>query len=626
MELDLVRELVEHAPVVGFIKDEHGRYLYINAAWQGLFGLSSDDVLGKNDREIFPEDIASAFMGNDRRVLVNGSPLIVHERVLVRGEERTYLSSKFPLHEPGRVLLGGFAVDVSSSEASRAELVRSEARFRRLVEHSPETIIVFDVMMGRFVEVNENGCRMFGLSREDILQSSPAELSPPFQADGRTSLAAAGDYIQSALDGASPVFDWLHLDAEGGLIPCRIWLQRMDETGVPWVRASILDMREIDRTRQALLEAQVKLEHARRLEGLGRLAGGIAHDFNNLLTIMVGSITFLGDLPDPSAELTEELTALRDAALQARGLTQQLLAFAREPAGVARVVAVDRALGLTMGTLRRLVGEDVSFESRLLAGGAQVLIDPAQLDQIVLNLVVNAREAVGPGGSIRVETSQELGVEGARVVLSVRDDGRGMSPEVKEKAFEPFFSTKGRGRGTGLGLSTVYGIVQAAGGEARIDAHRGRGTTISVHLPCFAGDEEPSGPPRLEHPAGQGCVLVVEDEDAVRRVTTRLLTRAGYRVLEAALPSAALALAQAEVEAIHLIVSDVVMPEMNGFVLADRLTALLPGVPVLFVSGYPTDEVSEQGHRGRPFEFLPKPFTGEELLMRVRAVLAGAGH
>lgn len=623
---DFIKELLERAPVVGFVKDTHGKYLYVNEAWLVVFELTREQVLGRSDLELFPELLAQGYMDNDRWVLTTGQSLEVDERTCVNGQERTYLSTKFPLIHDGQVALGGISVDVSTREASRAALAQSEARFRRLVEHSPEAFVVFDFKSGCFVDANDNACAMFGRSREEILLSSPVALSPPLQSDGRNSQESASQFLEAALRGEFPVFDWVHCHADGSPIPCRIWLSRIDEEGEPWVRASILDTREIDGARLALVDAQLQLDRARRLESLGRLAGGVAHDFNNLLTIMVGSIAFLDEMLEPVAAVKEELGALRDAALQARGLTRQLLAFAREPAGLNQAVDLDNAVSQALGTLRRLVGADVDLVTSLAAQGAQVWIDPGQLDQILLNLVVNARDAAKNGGHILVETLRLASlVEGVRekVVLIVRDDGHGMSANVREQAFDPFFSTKTGGRGTGLGLSTVYGIVKAAGGEASIDSRSGKGTTVRVVLPCYIGNvEKPKAQPSLA-PTDQRCILVVDDESAVRRVTTRILVREGYRVLEAELPGAALRIAEQEKGHIDLIVSDVVMPQMNGFQLAERLEQILGAVPVLFVSGYPTDAMQKRTTQVKDLNLLSKPFTAQELTKRVVAMLKG---
>jgi len=622
---EFVEKLLERAPVVSFVKDSAGKYLYVNNTWLTLFHVTREQVLGHSDLQIFPKHLATSYVDNDRRVLASGQSLEFDELFSVNGQEHSYLSIKFPLIHGGQLALGGISIDVTAREAARRTLAQSEARFRRLVEHSPEAFVVVDLNSGLFVDTNESACALFGRSREEILRSSPSDLSPPLQANGRNSRDMVSELFEAALRGEFPVFDWVHQHADGSLIPCRIWLSHIDDCGQPWVRASILDTREIDRNRQALVDAQLQLDRARRLESLGRLAGGVAHDFNNLLTIMVGSITFLDEMLEPSTAVTEELNTLRDAALQARGLTRQLLIFAREPAGRDQVVDVDHAIDQTLGTLRRLVGEDVSLSSSLNAPAAKVWIEPGQLDQIMLNLVANAREAVGSGGHIFVETLQLAAPsagEPEKVVLIVRDDGHGMSPEIKEQAFDPFFSTKTGGRGAGLGLSTVYGIVKAAGGEASIDSRSGKGTTVRVVFPCYEGKVEMPPAQTNLPPADQACILVVEDESAVRRVTTRILTRKGYRVLEAELPEAAIRIAEQEKDNIDMIVSDVVMPQMNGFQLVDQLELILGPLPVLFVSGYPSEALQKQTIRTKDINLLPKPFTVEELTERIQALLS----
>jgi PAS domain S-box-containing protein len=377
-----------------------------------------------------------------------------------------------------------------------------------------------------------------------------------------------------------------------------------------------------------------RAEQAQKLEIVGRLAGGIAHDFNNLLTVILAGVAELRRSPDDAPgvrEIVEEIGAAGD---RARELTQRLLAFARKQ--VIAPVALDLGAVVhdTEKLLRRLLGEDVVLTTRLAADLWPVRCDRAQAEQIVVNLAVNARDAMPAGGHLTIATENVEGIEGEVgaereplppgrwVRLTVSDDGEGMAPEVRERIFEPFFTTKELGKGTGLGLSTVYGIVVQNDGFIRVDSAPGRGTTFEIYLP-EAPAEAPRELPAREHAPQRGTetILVVEDDAQVRAVTVRALRSAGYAVLVAGRGDEALEVSAREPGRIHLLVTDVVMPGLGGRAVAERIGAERPGVRVLYVSGYTQKVFDDEGELAPGVEFLAKPFTPDALLARVRAVL-----
>ncbi len=381
------------------------------------------------------------------------------------------------------------------------------------------------------------------------------------------------------------------------------------------------------------LELEAQLRQAQKMEAVGQLAGGVAHDFNNLLTIIdVHAELALEDL-DETNGLRADLLEVKKASARAAGLTRQLLAFSRKQLLQPERLPLNAVVDGVAPMLRRLIGEDIAVIARLDPQSGSVFADPGQLEQVVINLAVNARDAMLGGGTLTIETSKVVvdersadeheAMRGRYVCLTVSDTGCGMSPEVEERIFEPFFTTKPAGQGTGLGLSTVYGIVRQSGGHIVVDSEPGQGTSFRVYLPTAEVPESalPAIPERSACPCGTETVLLVEDEDAVRALARRILERQGYTVLDACNGRDAVAVA-ARAGRIDLVLTDVVMPEMNGRALAEALAVARPSLPVLYMSGYTDDEIVRRGLLDTSNGLLPKPFTADSLARAVRAALA----
>ncbi|HEX8051991.1 MAG TPA: ATP-binding protein, partial [Thermoleophilaceae bacterium] len=379
----------------------------------------------------------------------------------------------------------------------------------------------------------------------------------------------------------------------------------------------VADMTEhhVARTERERLEN--RLQQSQRLETVGQLAGGVAHDFNNLLAVILNYAYFVRERLPEDSEVRADLEEIRHAAERASELTHQLLVFSRRETIRPVVLDLNDVVRDMQRLLGRTLGERVELVTELADEPCLVEADSSQLEQVVLNLVVNARDAMPRGGTIRVET--RLGEE---VLLAVSDEGEGMEPEVAARAFEPFFTTKPKGAGTGLGLATVYGTVTQAGGHAEIDSEPGRGTTLRVYLPQAAPRE--SDAPEVvavdSSPTDGATVLVVEDEDPVRRLTCRILAGSGYECLEARGGEEALRLYEQHRSRVALLLSDVVMPGMSGQELAQRIGGEGSGPPVLFMSGY-TDEAVLPRERADEGALLHKPFTADALLRSVREAL-----
>jgi signal transduction histidine kinase/ActR/RegA family two-component response regulator len=383
---------------------------------------------------------------------------------------------------------------------------------------------------------------------------------------------------------------------------------------------------------QKSLEEQ--LRQAQKMEGIGRLAGGIAHDFNNLLTAILGYAELMEEqLPDDE-DLRSSLHEIHVAGERAAALTRQLLAFSRRQVLQPRILDLNVVVAEMEKLLRRLIGEDVVLTTRLDPRLASVKADPGQLEQVLMNLAVNARDAMPCGGRLTIETGNaalDAGFAaahpGARVgayaVITVADTGTGMSADVLSHVFEPFFTTKEQGKGTGLGLATAYGIVTQSDGFITVESELGRGTTFRIHFPRVTGKASlsSSGARRTVSPRGAETILLVEDEPGVRRLSRTILESLGYHVLEAASGEKALEVARAHVGEIHLVATDVIMPGMSGRVLWDRLRPLRPHTRVLFVSGYTDDAIAPHGVLEAATAFLQKPFTPHGLAEKVRQVL-----
>lgn len=379
-------------------------------------------------------------------------------------------------------------------------------------------------------------------------------------------------------------------------------------------------------------EFDARLMHANRMQSIGRLAGGIAHDFNNLLTSILTSAEMAQEALPAEHNVTPDLLEIRRAGTRASELTRQLLAFARRDVSRPRIVDANALVGNLSTMLRRLLGETITLRISLASDLPLLHADPAQLEQVLVNLAVNARDAMPAGGELQLRTSRGYPArrgDGSGVVLEVQDNGNGMTPEVRAHVFEPFFTTKHPGRGTGLGLATCHAIVVSHGGEIEVESTLNEGATFRVWLPATEEDDEARGAigtasTRATATATQQSIMVVEDDTDVRASTVRALRRAGYDVLEAGDGDEALAMLAARATPVDLVVSDIVMPRMGGAAFVQALGERWPGVRVLFVSGYPGDSPDVRAVEALAIPVLEKPYTPSILLFEVRLRLEGA--
>ncbi|HKP62143.1 MAG TPA: ATP-binding protein [Polyangiales bacterium] len=400
-------------------------------------------------------------------------------------------------------------------------------------------------------------------------------------------------------------------------------------------QSALQSLSERERAEAQLRKTEEQLRHAQKMEAVGRLAGSVAHDFNNLLSVILGhGLLLLNDIQQ-SDPMREDISAMITAGERAADLTRQLLAFSRQQVLAPRVIDLNTSVRAAEKILRRLIGEDIELIVRCPRRLSSVLADPGQIDQVIMNLAINARDAMPSGGKITIETkdvtlddpyaSEHIDVEpGPYVMLAISDTGAGMTKDVQARIFEPFFTTKEAGKGTGLGLSTVFGIVKQSGGHIWVYSEPDQGATFKVYLPVTqkARDSEfPPEKPQSLH--GNETVLLVEDQDEVRAVALQILRRYGYHVIEARNAGEALLYCEQHPLTIHLLLSDVVMPQMNGRKLADRLYQIRPHMKVLFMSGYTENAIVHHGILDPGIEYVQKPLLPETLARRVREVLEG---
>jgi two-component system cell cycle sensor histidine kinase/response regulator CckA len=508
-----------------------------------------------------------------------------------------------------------------SEEALRV----SEVRFARLSESGIVGICIADVI-GNIIEANDAFLQLCGYTRAELLSGKVRwkELTPP-------EFTHLSDKALESLRkfGTAPPWETEHICKNGSRVPVMVAVAMLD---YPRCIAIVTDLSERKQAEAALRRTEDQLRQVQKMEAIGILAGGVAHDFNNILSIILGYCGMLMDDLDAGNPMRADIAEIRSAGERGAALTRRLLAFTRQQVVETRILSLNDVIRDIDAMLRRLIREDVEFRVTPAAELGHCRADSSQIEQILMNLTVNALDAMPEGGTLTIETANaylddeyaqaHVGIRaGHYVMLTMSDTGVGMTRETQERIFEPFFTTKQKG--TGLGLSTVFGIVEQAGGSLRVYSELGRGSTFMVYLPRV--DERPgraAAEAVVEIFRGEETILLAEDEDALRRTTAGILRRSGYRVLEGCSGEEALRVCEGHQGMIELLLTDVVMPHMNGRQLADRVTAQRPGIKVLYVSGY-TDGILV-GQLSAGSAFLQKPFTPAALRRRVREVLNAA--
>ena len=610
------------------LKDLQGRYLMINSAGARQMGHSVEEVIGQTDAELFTPETGRQIMERDRKVVESGVAQ-TYEETTRDGQALTCFSTKGPYRDAAGKTIGLLAIsrDITDRKRAEEEIQKSELRLRIHAEHTPLAVIEWDTEF-RVASWNMAAERIFGYSRAEAMGRHATFIVPPqFREhvdDVWRSLLTQKGGVRSTND---------NLTKDGRTISCE-WYNTplVGDSGQTFGVASLAQ----DVTERVALEE--KLRQSQKMEAVGRLAGGVAHDFNNLLTVILGYSQLLMEGLPADSRLANATGQIKSAADRAAGITRQLLAFSRKTVLSPRLIDLNNIM-LNLDTmLRRLIGEDIEVLTVPARDLGTVKADPGQVEQILMNLALNARDAMPNGGKLTLETSnveldetyayEHRPVEPGRyVMLAVSDTGIGMSPETQAHIFEPFYTTKEPGKGTGLGLSTVYGIVKMSGGYIWVYSEPGRGTTFKIYFPRVDDPAQPLSPDKRLGSIQRGTetILLVEDDPQLNQLATSVLSHCGYRVLPAQNPEEGLALCRTHQNQIHLLVTDVVMPKMNGRQLADEVTRICPNVRLLFVSGYTSNAIVHYGVLDAGLWFLPKPFALSALIAKVREVLDAPG-
>jgi PAS domain S-box-containing protein len=614
------RDLLEAAPDAILECDAAGRILVANPAAERLFGYSREELLAARIEDLVPErfrcahaaHVSSYFAEPRRQAIDVGRDLTARRK---DGAEFPVEISLSPVQAEQGGLVTCIVRDVTARKRGEDALRESDRRIRSILESITDGFFAVD-REWRFTYLNGRAEQIVGRTRDELLgrclwDEFPALAGTAFEQDLRRADAA-----QQALEFSAPY------------APLKLWL---DVHVYPSENGLSVYFQDIT-TRTLLAEQSGQ---SQRLEALGRLAGEVAHDFNNLLTIIGGySEMILESAGKNQTALRRDAGIVVEAAGRASALTRQLLAFSRRQVVQPKVLDLNRLISKMSKMLQRMMREDIELRLTLRAEPARISADPGQIEQVVMNLAVNARDAMPQGGALSIATaSREVAGEtetaprlapGSYVVLTVTDTGTGLTEEARSHLFEPFFTTKPRGKGTGLGLAAVYGIIKQSGGEIWVDSEPGKGARFEAYFPRATKTPQSKSAASAASRGrrrGNETILLVEDETEVRKLARGMLARLGYNVLEAAGPAEALAIWQTAHHSVDLLLTDVIMPQMSGRELAERLVESRPGLKVLYMTGYTEEVIRQRGVQAGKAALLQKPFSREALGARVRAIL-----
>jgi PAS domain S-box-containing protein len=618
------------------VKDKQHKWVLVNDAFCDISGQSRETLIGKSDYDFFPKKEADVFWEKDNQVFETGMDNISEETITdSKGQTRSIITKKTLYRNPsGEEFCVAIGRDVTSQKQVQQALRENEEFMREVINTTPACIFVKDYD-GRFLLVNRMMADFHNTTIEKMVGKKEYEVS----GDSAVQIKEVDKYLaddRSVIDSGKPMF----ITEEPYTMPKgdTVWLQT---TKIPLtlkgnprcVLGIAFDITSRKEAEEALRKSEENLFQSQKMEAVGRLAGGIAHDFNNLLTAIIGysEILMIKDTLNDDEE--GNLQEIIKAAKRASELTQQLLAFSRKQILHPKIIDLNKLVTDTEGMLRRLIGENIDIVTRLESGLRYVKADPGQVNQVLMNLVVNARDAMPDGGKLTLRTQNVYldesyfkdnikGEPGEYILLTVSDTGKGMSPEMKDHIFEPFFTTKEKG--TGLGLATVYGIIKQSGGYIWVNSDADKGTVFKVYFPSIKKGESKLLKEKLtvEPERGTETILVVEDEEIVRRMTSDSLRLFGYEVIEADGGKEALKYFKKHKECdIDLLISDVVMPDISGRELVRRVLADNPDLNILYISGYTDETTLHHGVKDDVLPLLKKPFSPNALARKVREIL-----
>jgi two-component system, cell cycle sensor histidine kinase and response regulator CckA len=618
------RGLLEAAPDAMVVVNQAGEIVLLNVQAEKQFGYMRDELVGQRITNIIPEGFAERLRADGLRSTEDALAQQIGTGIELSARRKD--GSEFPieimlspLESSEGILVTAAIRNITARKVSEQRLRDSEEEYRLLFESNPHPMWVFDVETLAFLAVNDAAVRVYGFSKEEFLGMTIKEIRPPEE------VAALLEYLPTMPAAPSlPAVHVKHRKKDGSLLEVVGHTSPIEFHGR---RARLVLATDVTETKR--LEAQ--LLQAQKMDAVGRLAGGVAHDFNNLLGVIVGYADLARRQLGVAHPVRGRIDEILKASERAAGLTRQLLAFSRRQVLQPKLLDLNEVIAYAEKMLGRLISEDIDIVVRPGPDIGTVRADRGQVEQIVLNLAVNARDAMPAGGSLTLETANvdqayatahPPSAPGHYVMLAVSDTGVGMDASTQAHIFEPFFTTKPEGEGTGLGLATVYGIVNQSGGHISVYSEPGRGTTFKVYLPRIDEPVERSGPVApAEVPRGHETILVVEDIESLREVIRETLEESGYTVLLASNGEDALMLCRERAGQIDLLLTDVVMPKLGGGALARLLLALRPALRVLYMSGYSEGAISQHGILGEGVTLLEKPFSVDKLLRVVREAL-----
>jgi two-component system cell cycle sensor histidine kinase/response regulator CckA len=627
-ERELMNALIEHTPDHVYFKDTESRFLRVSRAMAKWLGLDEPaQAIGKTDFDYFDREHAEPARADELRIMQTGEPVVgIEEReVWPDGRETWVSTTKVALRGRNGQVIGTFGISRNITERKHAE------EFLRLTQFSLDSASDAVFWVGAdaaFTYVNNAACRLLGYSREELLCMTVHDVNPAYPKERWPK------YWTELKQRKSLTFEASLRMKDGRSVPVEMTSNHLEFEGREFNCSFAHNIAERKRAEKEKLMLGEQLRQSQKMEAIGRLAGGVAHDFNNILTVINGYSSILLKALASDDPKRKDLEQIEQAGQRAASLTSQLLAFSRKQIIQPTILDLNDVITEASKILRRLIGEDVDLITVIKPGLGRIKADPEQIQQILMNLAVNARDAMPEGGKLTIETANinidesyirmhAVARMGPYVMLAISDSGLGMDEETQAHIFEPFFTTKGPGKGTGLGLSTVYGIVKRAEGFIWVYSEPGRGTTFKIYFPRVEGEIDKVlryDKERVE-PRGTETILVVEDESPLRAFAARILRERGYSVIEASNGEEALHMAQESPEKIHLLLTDVVMPEMSGKALASHIVAMRPCTKVLYISGYTNEAIVHHGILDSDIAFLQKPFTDDELARKIREVI-----
>ncbi|MDD2275782.1 MAG: PAS domain S-box protein [Smithellaceae bacterium] len=614
--------------------DKDERYAFVNRAYAEWYHIKPEELIGKRVSEVLKPDVYARAFENIQKAL--GGERVAYENQVTdpEGRERI-LSVQYEPHFEGEAVKGFFTsiVDITGQKSAARELKERERVLATMIANLPGFVYrCANDHDWTMTFLSEKCADVTGYTVSDFLQNK-INYNDIVHPDYRESLREKWQEAilrkgffeeEYPVVAASGETRWVWERGRGVFDPAGELL---------FLEGFIGDITDRKRDEKEKEDLQTQLIQAQRMESIGRLAGGIAHDFNNMLAVILGRADMAMMRMDPAQRLYRDLQEIRKAAERSANLTRQLLAFARKQTVALKVLDLNEMAEGMLKILRRLIGENIDLVWQPGRNLPPVKVDPDQMDQILVNLYVNAKDAIGGVGRIIMKTGAAAldeafcavhrgFVPGDYVTLSVSDNGCGMNQETLNRIFEPFFTTKDTGRGTGLGLSTVYGVVKQHGGFINAESEPGRGSTFTVYLPRhLKAGIETAGNKETASVAGTETVLLVEDEPAILEMARMMLQRLGYTVLSAGKPTEAMELARSHTGEIHLLMTDVIMPEMNGRDLALSISFLHPKIRRLFMSGYPANVIARQGVLDEGVHFIQKPFSMKDLAIKLREAI-----